>query len=223
MLNRTLSNFEGEIPWTQKKLNSWKTFSMHYVQLLASKKQSSCSLMQKDPTLWYLWLSSFLNVKLIYWHWYLFRSKFESKSRSIKVLDYAMSGTAGSSICEAFVEALGLKTLFMTFMGKVYLIYLTVIFFWLFSVIKTTKKIKCRNASIRGFVTYPRHHILFIVKSAIRVSKPNTIACEVRGRRLWEGWQIDRTSWYCPKTTELDGGGSRSGPTGISRFHFLRT
>ena len=35
-----------------------------------------------------------------------------------------MSGTAGSSICEAFVEALGLKTLFMTFMGKVYLIYL---------------------------------------------------------------------------------------------------
>lgn len=50
---------------------------------------------------------------------YSFRSKLESKSRSIKVLDYAMSGTAGSSICEAFVEALGLKTLFMTFMGKV--------------------------------------------------------------------------------------------------------
>ena len=38
-----------------------------------------------------------------------------------------MSGTAGSSICEAFVEALGLKTLFMTFMGKVCLIYLTVL------------------------------------------------------------------------------------------------
>ena len=57
---------------------------------------------------------------------YSFRSKLESKSRSIKVLDYAMSGTAGSSICEAFVEALGLKTLFMTFMGKVCLIYLTV-------------------------------------------------------------------------------------------------
>jgi len=48
----------------------------------------------------------------------MIKSKLESKSRSIKVLDYAMSGTAGSSICEAFVEALGLKTLFMTFMGK---------------------------------------------------------------------------------------------------------
>lgn len=35
-----------------------------------------------------------------------------------------MSGTAGSSICEAFVEALGLKTLFTTFMGKVCLIHL---------------------------------------------------------------------------------------------------
>jgi beta-catenin-like protein 1 len=30
-----------------------------------------------------------------------------------------MSGTAGSAICEAFVEALGLKILFSAFMGKV--------------------------------------------------------------------------------------------------------
>ena len=30
-----------------------------------------------------------------------------------------MSGVAGSAVCEAFIEALGLKTLFSAFMGKV--------------------------------------------------------------------------------------------------------
>jgi beta-catenin-like protein 1 len=48
-----------------------------------------------------------------------FREKRQSRLRSIKTLDYAMSGTAGTAICEAFVDALGLKTLFSAFMGKV--------------------------------------------------------------------------------------------------------
>ncbi|KAF8974523.1 DUF1716-domain-containing protein [Flammula alnicola] len=48
----------------------------------------------------------------------MIKEKHESKSRSIKVLDYAMSGPAGAPVCEAFVEALGLKTLFTVFMGK---------------------------------------------------------------------------------------------------------
>lgn len=39
--------------------------------------------------------------------------------RSIKVLDHALSGSAGLANCERFVEALGLKTLFSAFMGKV--------------------------------------------------------------------------------------------------------
>lgn len=43
----------------------------------------------------------------------------QSRSRSIKVLDYAMSGATGTAACETFVEALGLKVLFSTFMGKV--------------------------------------------------------------------------------------------------------
>ena len=47
------------------------------------------------------------------------REKLQSRSRSIKTLDYAMSGPAGSASCEAFIEALGLKTLFAAFMGKV--------------------------------------------------------------------------------------------------------
>ncbi|EGO01916.1 hypothetical protein SERLA73DRAFT_166428 [Serpula lacrymans var. lacrymans S7.3] len=42
----------------------------------------------------------------------------QSKSRTVKTLDYAMSGTSGTDICENFVEALGLKTLFSAFMGK---------------------------------------------------------------------------------------------------------
>lgn len=43
----------------------------------------------------------------------------QARSRSIKVLDHAMSGPAGTVACETFVEALGLKNLFSTFMGKV--------------------------------------------------------------------------------------------------------
>ncbi|KJA30234.1 hypothetical protein HYPSUDRAFT_61084 [Hypholoma sublateritium FD-334 SS-4] len=48
----------------------------------------------------------------------MIKDKRESRSRSIKVLDYAMSGYLGIAICEAFIEAPGLKPLFMTFMNK---------------------------------------------------------------------------------------------------------
>ncbi|KAF9567315.1 DUF1716-domain-containing protein [Agrocybe pediades] len=48
----------------------------------------------------------------------MMKEKMESKSRSIKVLDYALSGAAGAALCETFVEALGLKTLFIALMGK---------------------------------------------------------------------------------------------------------
>ena len=50
-----------------------------------------------------------------------YRDKMQSKSLAIKTLDYAMSGATSSDICEAFVEALGLKALFSAFMGKVFL------------------------------------------------------------------------------------------------------
>ncbi|KAJ3484557.1 hypothetical protein NLI96_g5564 [Meripilus lineatus] len=48
----------------------------------------------------------------------MLKDKMQSRSRSIKTLDYAMSGPAGTAACETFVEALGLKSLFSTFMGK---------------------------------------------------------------------------------------------------------
>ncbi|GLB33859.1 putative DUF1716-domain-containing protein [Lyophyllum shimeji] len=48
----------------------------------------------------------------------MMKEKLQSKSRSIKVLDYAMSGVAGSAVCEAFIDVPGLKTLFSAFMGK---------------------------------------------------------------------------------------------------------
>ncbi|CAE6394781.1 unnamed protein product [Rhizoctonia solani] len=41
-----------------------------------------------------------------------------SKSRAIKVLDYALSGPLGAANCTTFVEAVGLKPLFSAFMGK---------------------------------------------------------------------------------------------------------
>jgi beta-catenin-like protein 1 len=57
-----------------------------------------------------------------------------SRSRSIKVLDFALSGPAGTSNCETFVDALGLKTLFSAFMGKVSLTY---------------RKFRCSDSSLR--------------------------------------------------------------------------
>ena len=51
------------------------------------------------------------------------REKLESKARCIKVLDYAMSGSDGAPVCQAFVEALGLKTIFTAFMGKVWMFF----------------------------------------------------------------------------------------------------
>ncbi|KAG8919051.1 hypothetical protein FRC02_001962 [Tulasnella sp. 418] len=48
----------------------------------------------------------------------MMKEKMLARSRSIKVLDHAMSGSAGSPNCERFVETLGLKTLFSAFMGK---------------------------------------------------------------------------------------------------------
>ncbi|KZO93737.1 DUF1716-domain-containing protein [Calocera viscosa TUFC12733] len=48
----------------------------------------------------------------------MMKEKKVAHSRSIKVLDHALSGPAGTAGCETFVEALGLKTLFSTFMGK---------------------------------------------------------------------------------------------------------
>ncbi len=48
----------------------------------------------------------------------LFRDKKDSASQCVKVLDFSMSGAAGTLCCETFVEALGLKTLFSAFMGK---------------------------------------------------------------------------------------------------------
>lgn len=47
------------------------------------------------------------------------REKRQARSRAIKALDHAMSGPSGTAACETFVEALGLKTLFTNFMGKV--------------------------------------------------------------------------------------------------------
>lgn len=48
----------------------------------------------------------------------MMKDKMQSRSRSIKTLDHAMSGPSGTAACETFVEALGLKNLFSTFMGK---------------------------------------------------------------------------------------------------------
>ncbi|EJU06016.1 DUF1716-domain-containing protein [Dacryopinax primogenitus] len=48
----------------------------------------------------------------------MMKEKKVAHSRSIKVLDHALSGVTGTAGCETFVEALGLKTLFSAFMGK---------------------------------------------------------------------------------------------------------
>lgn len=47
------------------------------------------------------------------------REKLLARTRSIKVLDYAMQTEDGTGNCERFVEMLGLKIFFSAFMGKV--------------------------------------------------------------------------------------------------------
>jgi beta-catenin-like protein 1 len=47
------------------------------------------------------------------------REKSMARIRAVKVLDYAMSTSAGTANCYRFVESFGLKTLFPMFMGKV--------------------------------------------------------------------------------------------------------
>ncbi|GAA5910145.1 hypothetical protein JCM6882_006528 [Rhodosporidiobolus microsporus] len=48
----------------------------------------------------------------------MLKAKNLSRARAIKALDHALQGRAGEKLCEQFVEALGLKTLFAVFMGK---------------------------------------------------------------------------------------------------------
>ncbi|KAK1921422.1 Catenin-beta-like protein [Papiliotrema laurentii] len=48
----------------------------------------------------------------------MMKEKLLARTRSIKVLDYAMQTEDGSKNCERFVEVLGLKTFFSAFMGK---------------------------------------------------------------------------------------------------------
>ncbi|GAA5841799.1 hypothetical protein JCM11251_004067 [Rhodosporidiobolus azoricus] len=48
----------------------------------------------------------------------MLKAKNMSRARAIKTLDHALQGRAGEKLCERFVEALGLKTLFAVFMGK---------------------------------------------------------------------------------------------------------
>ncbi|CAE6465415.1 unnamed protein product [Rhizoctonia solani] len=48
----------------------------------------------------------------------IMKENLASKSRAIKVLDYALSGPLGAANCAIFIEAMGLKPLFSAFMGK---------------------------------------------------------------------------------------------------------
>lgn len=49
----------------------------------------------------------------------MLKAKNMSRNRAIKTLDHALQGREGAPLCERFVEALGLKTLFAVFMGRV--------------------------------------------------------------------------------------------------------
>ncbi|GAA6052466.1 hypothetical protein JCM3770_001126 [Rhodotorula araucariae] len=48
----------------------------------------------------------------------MLKAKNLSRTRAIKALDHALQGREGAPLCERFVDALGLKTLFAVFMGR---------------------------------------------------------------------------------------------------------
>lgn len=72
-----------------------------------------------------------------------------------------MSGPQGSNICTAFVEALGLKTLFSAFMGKAchYVCILKGIVS-LTGTFSGTEEESCISPSLRRHVAYPWHHLI---------------------------------------------------------------
>ena len=122
VLTLHISNSDAETQWTQTKTSSWRMYSIHFAPHSMNLKSKNYSCRQKASISWYLWWSKYLHV----WHHpkikFLtpcIREKKDSSSRSIKVLDHAMTGPTGTACCETFVEALGLKTLFSAFMGKV--------------------------------------------------------------------------------------------------------
>jgi len=91
------------------------------------------------------------------------RENSKSKSRCIRLLDYAMTGPDGAPVCEAFVEALGLKTIFMAFMGKVRVFYLQIPYIKQHIGLQTFK-IFLSNSSPRRCRPQPWHHFFVTVQ-----------------------------------------------------------
>ena len=106
----------------------------------------------------------------------------QARSRAIKVLDYAMSGPAGTTACETFVEALGLKTLFSSFMGKVcrfttrpQLIHPAGL--WLG---EQKAEGQCRSCSFRGHIAHPRYSLFALVQFGLGHPRAHTTSSQVR-------------------------------------------
>jgi hypothetical protein len=92
-----------------------------------------------------------------------------------------MSGPMGSQLCSNFVEALGLKTLFSAFMGKVNS--------WMFYALEPTytrlvllglEEAKNHGTSFRRHFSHSGHHLVLTLKPFFRLDGPNTPAREIR-------------------------------------------
>lgn len=73
-----------------------------------------------------------------------------------------MSGPAGTACCETFVEALGLKNLFSTFMGKV-----TCIVSYNCAVVDSITGVEEEQNTDGGHLTYSRNRIVVILQSSV--------------------------------------------------------
>lgn len=88
------------------------------------------------------------------------REKKMARTRSIKVLDFAMSAEGeGAATCALFVEALGLKTLFPAFMGKVGSQKLELYIELISILLRTTGRQERSCVDNRRYRAYTRHPV----------------------------------------------------------------
>lgn len=110
----------------------------------------------------------------------------QSRSKSIKVLDHAMSGAAGTEACETFVEAQGLKYLFSTFMGKVG--GHAIVYAWglmrVFHIVARQEAENSRDLSVGRHITYTWNHVFLVFQSRIRLSCSRSATCEICRKQL---------------------------------------
>ena len=176
-------------------MNLWKIYLIHCARPWVKPQWKGCSWKQRVRIWWFWWSSNwpiFSRKKLIFESRFR-RDKRESKSRSIKVLDYAMSGHQGAAICDAFIEIPGLKPLFMAFMNKVRICFPSVLCHWMEHTV--IQAFQGRDWACLGrHWAHTRDYFILVDKSSLWFGKSHSGPRKICGSRIRKSRQTPRNS-----------------------------